>query len=350
MQVFGIVDFLVIGATLKGFPGDGSKAECNNVPEMQIIPLNDCPPEKLDPLFEEEIHHWSESVFWDYRSTLNVIKGFILGKTLPGFALMSGDNAVGYSYFVVDRPVSFIGGLYVINECAGPETYALLLERTASTITGAPNVERVETQLFEFNYRFRSLFDACGFRPRRRHFLVCDLNSALIPAIEDLGDGKPAWRFIRWQDKFIGSAAEVIYDSYQGSYDSTICWDYQSRQGCLRFVRNLIENPACGQFFGEDTLVALDSRGQLCGILLGTRISRGTAMIPQISIRRDCQGRGLGSAMLNTYLAHCREQGLARVTLSVSEGNDRAFRLYQRKGFEILKSFHAFIWDRAQVA
>jgi len=313
---------------------------------MQIISLRDCSTEKLNPLFEEEIHHWANSIYWDYRSTLNVIKGFILAKSLPGYVLLSGDDVIGYSYYVVDRPVSFIGGLYVMDEKAGPDPYAILLQRTAETVTAVPGVERVETQLFEFNYPFRSLFAACGFSALRRHFLVCDLAGALVPGSEDLGLGKPAWQFTQWQDKFIGSASEVIYDSYRGSFDSTICWDYQTRQGCLRFVRNLIENPACGRFFGEDTLVAVDAKGQVCGILLGTRIGSETAMIPQISIRRECQGRGLGSAMINTYLARCREKGLARVTLSVSEGNDRAFRLYLRKGFEILKTFHAFIWER----
>ena len=76
---------------------------------MQIIPLRDCPPEKLNPLFAEEIRHWREAVFWDYRPTLTVIKGFILGKTLPGYVLLSEESAIGYSYFVLDRPVSFIG-------------------------------------------------------------------------------------------------------------------------------------------------------------------------------------------------------------------------------------------------
>ncbi len=313
---------------------------------MQIIPLRDCPLEKLNPLFEEEVRHWTDSVFWDYRSTLNVIKGFILAKALPGYVLQSGDEVIGYSYYVVDRPVSFIGGLYVLDRKAGPDPYGILLQRAAETIIGVPGVERVETQLFEFNYQFRSLFAACSFGALRRHFLVCDLGSALVPAVGNLGMGKPAWQLTHWQDKFIGPASEVIYDSYRGSFDSTICWDYQTRQGCLRFVRNLIENPACGRFFGEDTLVAVDAKGKVCGVLLGTRIAPETAMIPQISIRRDCQGRGLGSALIDTYLAQCREKGLARVTLSVSEGNDRAFRLYLRKGFEILKTFHAFIWER----
>lgn len=68
-------------------------------------------------------------------------------------------------------------------------------------------------------------------------------------------------------------------------------------------------------------------------------------MIPQISVRRHCQGNGLGSALLKTYLAQATKRGLKHLTLSVSEANPRAYQLYQRLGFRKLKDFHAFVRD-----
>ncbi|MEJ2083023.1 MAG: hypothetical protein P8Y94_12840, partial [Acidobacteriota bacterium] len=113
------------------------------------------------------------------------------------------------------------------------------------------------------------------------------------------------WRFRQWQTKDLLPAAELVFDSYHNSIDAGLCHDYQSRQGCVRFLRNLIDSPACGRFRPEDTLVAVDHFDQVSGVLLATRTQKTTEMIPQFSVRRRYQGRGLGTIMLNCFLAQC---------------------------------------------
>lgn len=44
-------------------------------------------------------------------------------------------------------------------------------------------------------------------------------------------------------------------------------------------------------------------------------------------------GRGAGEALLQALLAHAREEGLRQLVLTVTEGNGRAQRLYERAGF-----------------
>jgi len=58
--------------------------------------------------------------------------------------------------------------------------------------------------------------------------------------------------------------------------------------------------------------------------------------IPEIglAVRDDSRGRGVGTALLDTLIAHARDQGLRGVSLSVEDGNDAAIRLYMRYGFE----------------
>jgi ribosomal protein S18 acetylase RimI-like enzyme len=309
---------------------------------MRIVPLRDRALAELEPVFDEEIRHWEGGVLWDYRATLGVVKSFIASGTLPGFVLLEGGTPIGYSYYVVDRPAAFIGNVYVRNDRAGAEAYGALIERTVSEVNSVRSVNRIEAQIFEFNWAFKPVFDCLGFQAMRRHFLVRALDESLSG---DIATG-PGFRITEWQDKFLAPAAEVVYDSYFQTYDAALCRDYQTKQGCLRFLRNLIENPACGRFQPSETLVAADRFGRLCGLLLATRTQERTGMIPQISIRRDCQGRGLGTHLLRLYLANCVGHNLARVTLSVSEANERAFRLYRRIGFEVLKSFHAFVWER----
>ena len=311
---------------------------------MQLVPLRDCPVEDLRPIFSEETQHWNDYIFWDYRPTLEILERFMTSQSLPGFVLRENDRALGYSYFVIDRPVAFIGNIYVRNDSASPESYGTLIEQTVATATAVHRVHRVETQIFEFNCTFQSIFSGCGFRILPRHFLVCPLTERPIEE-PTLPRGGP-WRFRQWQDKDLLPAAELVFDSYRNSFDARLCHDYQSRQGCVRFLRNLIDSPACGRFCPEETLIAVDSHDQVCGVLLATHTQSTTAMIPQFSVRRDCQGRGLGTTMLHCFQAQCRGQGLERITLSVSEANDRAFRLYLRSGFEVQKSFRAFIWER----
>jgi ribosomal protein S18 acetylase RimI-like enzyme len=311
---------------------------------MQLVPLRDCPVEELNPLFAEETVHWNDHIFWDYHPTLDILKRFMRARTLPGFILGNPDRVMGYSYFVVDRTVAFIGNIYVRNDSACPQTYGALIERTVGAATSVPTVQRIETQIFEFNCELDSLFSGCGFRVLPRHFLVCPLAECSVQAPPQFKGG--TWRFRRWQDKDLLPAAELVFDSYRNSFDASLCHDYQSRQGCVRFLKNLIDSPACGRFCPEDTLIAVDHFDHVSAVLLATRTQPTTAMIPQFSVRRQYQGRGLGRAMLATFLSQCRSQGLERITLSVSEANDRAFRLYLRTGFQIQKSFSAFIWER----
>jgi ribosomal protein S18 acetylase RimI-like enzyme len=316
---------------------------------MQVELLRDCSLGDLNAVFREETNYWNSQLFWDYEVTLGVIRGFVGSGCLPGFVLRAGDGSVaGYVYYVVDRPVAFIGNIFVRDQFAIPIAYEQLIDRTVSVLSRDPGINRIECQIFCFNTDLRPHFQNRGFQSMGRHFLVRPLTH--LPEPGDTGHGQMPFRITGWQDRLLSAAAEVVYDSYILSYDAALCRDYQTPQGCLRFLRNLIENPACGSFSRSDTLVALDRYGVLCGLLLATRTDSWTGMIPQLSIRREYQGRGLGSRLLTIYLNRCREAGLERVSLSVSDANGKAYRLYLRMGFELHKNFDAFVWQREQFA
>jgi ribosomal protein S18 acetylase RimI-like enzyme len=133
----------------------------------------------------------------------------------------------------------------------------------------------------------------------------------------------------KWEKRFLNPAADVIYNSYLGSPDRLLCYDYQSPEGCTRFLHNLIHHPSCGVFTPETSWIALDSDGKLCAILLTSKIGPKTGMIPQISVRYDCQGMGIGSRLLTRYF-------------------QEAHQLYLRLGFQEQKDFNAFVRDPDQ--
>jgi ribosomal protein S18 acetylase RimI-like enzyme len=312
---------------------------------MRLELLRDCPLAELTGIFQEETAYWRDQLFWDYGATLRVIRGFLASGSLPGFVLRDErGQAIGYAYYVVDRPVAFIGNIYVSNRHADPAAYDLLIDRTSLSLVCDPEIQRIECQLFTFNANLRPHFEQRGFQTMSRHFLIRPLHGVAEPHLAE--NGTSPFRVVTWQQRYLAAAADVIYDSYICSYDAGLCRDYQSREGCCRFLHNLVENPACGVFSPAETLLAVDRGGKLCGLLLATRTDPATGMIPQLSIRREYQGRGLGTHLLALYLKRCREAGLQRVSLSVSDANGRAFRLYLRMGFQRHKCFDAYVWSR----
>lgn len=316
---------------------------------MEVAPLRETSLSQLEEVFREEIETWNHQLFWDYRPALKLVKTFLAVGSMPGFALKNDKGKmVGYVYFVIDRPVAFIGGAYVLRRFSGLEAYQLLLNRSISFLMKLQIVSRIEAQLFPFNYDFVSIFREYEFRAIKRFFLSADLrsNSPSVSAPDVRSVESPRFKIVPWNHRMLISGARVVYDSHIGSPDHFICRDYQSEAGCVRLMKNLIDHPACGQFSPGETKLAVDSNGRLSGVLIASRIKPDTGMIPQLSIRRDCQGKGLGSMMMRAYLFEAKRNGLQRVTLSVSQANARARRLYENQGFRPLKMFHAYVWQR----
>jgi ribosomal protein S18 acetylase RimI-like enzyme len=310
--------------------------------DMELAPLSQVSQEKLAPLFCEEASHWRSQLFWDYRPTLRLVNKLVAARSLPGFVLKFGRDVVGYAYFVFDRPVGFIGGLYVLDSYADHANYSQLIQRLVAKMRGIDYLDRIESQVMPFNVEFAPDFVKLGFKALPRYFLSVEIGRKMqigsMQGVDEFG-------FQSWRPEFKAPAAAVIYDSYVESPDVNLCRDYQSQEGCARFLRNLIGTPACGKFSRTDTLVALSKEGEVCGVLLATEIDAGTGMIPQLSVLREYQGRGIGSGLLAEYMKGASRKGLKRVSLSVSLANSRAFDLYRRLGFKTVKEFHALIWE-----
>ena len=311
---------------------------------MQVVELSGITPHELDRIFQQEARCWERQLFWDFQPTVSLIKRYILAKSLSGWALRDESGRLsGYTYYVVNRPVGYIGTIFVRSEQAAPDVYSLLLEKALESLDSSSRLTRIESQIFAFNCDLVPLFQGLGFRVMKRHFLCLDLSP---PGQENTSPPLPAgFRITEWNDQLLLPVSDIIYKSYRGSPDQALCHDYQSRDGCARFVRNLVQHPGCGIFSRETSYLGLDPKGAVCAALLTSRIRPDTGMVPQVSVRSDCQGKGLGSHLLDRYFREARREGLLRVTLSVSEANQRACQLYSRLGFRRTKEFHAFIRD-----
>ena len=314
---------------------------------MDAVRLAEVDSEQLEDVFQQEIQCWQEELFWDYQPAVSLIRQYVSSRSLSGWAVRTDQGALsGYSYYVVNHPVGYIGNIYVRSDCATPRTYSHLLDKILHSLNSGSKIQRIESQLFAFNCDLAPLFESRGFVAVERHFLSLCLNQP--ENRQWYADEPNGFRISKWEKRFLGPAADVIYNSYQDSPDRLLCYDYQSPEGCTRFLRNLIRHPSCGIFTPETSWIALDSNHELCAVLLTSKIAPKTGMIPQISVRCDCQGMGIGSGLLKRYFQEARRSGLDQITLSVSDANQGAHQLYLRLGFQEQKAFHAFVRDTHQ--
>lgn len=88
---------------------------------------------------------------------------------------------------------------------------------------------------------------------------------------------------------------------------------------------------------GEDPAQQVLARqdGRLVGVALGKIFSDGTGWVAQLAVRRDQQGRGLGTALLAEAFARRVAAGATQLGLGVSATNAGALRLYERMGLTI---------------
>ncbi len=311
---------------------------------MQVLPLAVASPAVLEQVFAEELEDWQAQLSWDYSSAVALIKRHISCRSLPGFFLTDGSVAAGYCYYVVAPPLGYLGNVYVIHDYASQSAYELLITNALRALQAHPDVRRIESQVFGFNCDVSPIMMREHFAALRRYFMTLPLNPK--PFSDEEYAHPRGFRLLQWDRGYFLPAADTIYDSYSVSPDYEMCYDYQSREGCVRFLRNLVDNPGCGRFSPETSRIALDASGRVSGVLITSLISRGTGMIPQVSIRRESQGKGLGTALLSRYFEAAKERELTKVTLSVSAQNAKAHHLYSRLGFRETKEFYAFIWTR----
>lgn len=64
----------------------------------------------------------------------------------------------------------------------------------------------------------------------------------------------------------------------------------------------------------------------------------GELLMDGIAVRSDFRGQGIGGRMLDDIAGYARENGYGRVRLDVIDTNPGARKLYERKGFQAVKT------------
>jgi ribosomal protein S18 acetylase RimI-like enzyme len=309
---------------------------------MNIVDLRQATVRQLEPLFEEEARHWRDDLHWDYRSALNLIKRFLDARALAGCVAFENGTAAGYSFYVLEEQKGLIGGLYVSARYGQSNVSRRLLEEMLYGMRAIPHLSRIEAQLIPFSGPVDAPLREQGFRLYTRQFMLLDL--AQLPPTPTPA---ASLRLARWHDRYFEPCARLIFLSYANHVDGEINDQYRSRAGALRFLKNIILLPGCGQFIpGASFVLHEPGSEELIGAVLTSEVSPGVGHTTQICVQPGYQGHGIGRMLMLQSAEALRGMKFKELTLTVTSENHTAVRLYEKLGFRTIKSFTAGVWPR----
>ena len=310
---------------------------------MSIVDLRQTTVRQIEPLLEEEARHWRDELHWDYRGALELIKRFLEARALAGCVAFENSTAAGYSFYVLEEQKGLIGGLYVSSKFAQETLGRKLLKEMLYSMRAIPHLMRIEAQLMPFSGPVDSPLLEQGFQLYTRQFMLLDLHKGRESKA-------PSWgplRLTRWNDRYFEPCAKLIYLAYANHVDGEINDQYRSRAGALKFLKNIILLPGCGQFVpGASFVLHEPGSDDLVAAVLTSEVSSGVGHTTQICVMPGFQGHGIGRMLMETSADALRAMKFRELTLTVTSENRAAVQLYEKLGFQTIKSFTAGVWPR----
>ena len=320
--------------------------------QIEVLDLRHFSSRQLRNLLEREAEVWRDRLRWDYRSSTELLLQYLESRILHGFVALDQGRVCGYTFCVYEGHKAVIGDAFASGHrtMSDADTTRVLLEHMLEMLRYSPAVDRVESQLLLFDAgEFSGLFSGPEFSLYPRLFLECDLR-ALPHASRSLegavGALSAELEMTPWNAQDYQAAGELIYESYLGHCDASINDQYRSLHGSLRFLHNIVRFPGCGVFEADFSWMLRDKlSGALVGMVLCSRVAPDVAHVTQLCIAQAYRGRGLGRALLARSAASLLRARFAAITLTVTEANQHAVRLYERFGFVRRHRFDAMAMD-----
>jgi ribosomal protein S18 acetylase RimI-like enzyme len=316
--------------------------------QIEVLDLRHFSARQLRPLLEQEANVWRERLRWDYTGSTELLLQYLESRILHGFVALDQGRVCGYTFCVYEGHKAVIGDAFATGHrtMTDAETARVLLVHVLEMLRHSPAVDRVESQLLLFNAgEFADLFAGPEFTIYPRLFLESDLRKTIevLPATLDV---PPELELSAWTAQDYQAAGELIYTCYVGHADARINDQYRSLHGSLRFLHNIVRFPGCGVFEAKYSWMLRDRQsGSLVGMVLCSRVAPEVAHITQLCIAPAFRGRGLGRLLLSRSAEALLAAGFEAISLTVTEANDQAVRLYERSGFTLRHRFDAMALD-----
>ena len=309
---------------------------------MQIVDLRQVHSRTLDVLFQEEARHWRDELHWDYRPSIDLIRKFIDSRSLNGYLALDDGRPAGYGFYVLEDHKGLIGGLFVASDYAQSPITRDILNEMLTALRATPRLERIEAQLMPFGIEFDPAFLSKQLRLHTRQFMLLRLADAKL-SDRPLSSGL---RIEPWSDRAFESAAKLIQLSYADHVDGEINDQYRTEAGGMKFLRNIVILPGCGQFLPEASFLVRPATGdRLVGMVLTSTVQAGVGHTTQICVLPGYQGHHVGRALMEASIQALQRRRYEWLSLTVTAVNTSAVQLYEHLGFETIKKFAAGVWQ-----
>ena len=309
---------------------------------MQILDLRQVQSRSLDALFDEETRRWRDELHWDYRSSVELIRRFIDSHALGGYVAFENGHPAGYGFYVLEDHKGLIGGLFASSQYAQATITEKLLGEMMASLQVTPRLQRIEAQLMPFGTELDPKFLSKFFRLHSRQFMLLKLDEANL---EDR-PLSPGLRIEQWTDRAFESAARLIQLSYANHVDGEINDQYRSEAGGMKFLRNIVLLPGCGQFLPEASFIVRPGTGERpIGMVLTSTVAEGVGHTTQLCVMPGHQGHGVGRQLMEHSIQALRREGYEALSLTVTSINRPAVQLYEHLGFRTIKTFAAGVWQ-----
>jgi ribosomal protein S18 acetylase RimI-like enzyme len=323
--------------------------------QLEILDLRHFSARQLRLLLETEARAWQQRLRWNYQSSTELLLQYLDSRILPGFVALDRGRVCGFTFCVYEGHKAVVGDAYAVATEPAQllRITSTLLHHLLQLLRNSPGIQRIESQLLLYDAgSIAQPFLDAGFTTFPRLFMEYDLPSPPQPAIRPNGHSSnpklpPHVELIRWSSLYYQAAAELIHESYLGHIDASINDQYCSLHGSLRFLHNIVRFPGCGVFDPNESWLLNDTHtGALVGMLLCSRVADDVAHITQLCIASTHRGHGLGRLLLHQCMTHLAQSSFAAITLTVTEANLQAVKLYQNSGFGTRHRFDAMVLDR----
>ena len=331
-----------------------------SVRQLEVLDIRHFNARQLRPLLEQEAVAWEKRLRWDYKGSTELLLGYLDSHVLPGFVALDRGKVCGFTFCVYEGQKAVVGDAYAV--AAGNKTPAeitrILLSNLLELLIHTPNISRIESQLLLYDEGLNNtVFTHQGFDIYPRLFLECELKIALKGRQKGNGVGAgpgrlpavlpPNMQLRRWEQKFYQASAELIHEAYIGHIDSSINDQYRSLHGSLRFLHNIVRFPGCGVFDEAASWLLFDTNtDKLTGLVLCSKVAPRVAHITQLCVAPKVRGMGLARALMHHAMDHLASTGYEAITLTVTEANDGAVRLYEDLGFTTRHRFDAMVCEK----
>ena len=320
----------------------GYNAQTMATAAMQIADLRQIHSRALEGLFQEEIQRWRDDLYWDYRPSVELIRKFVDSRALAGYVAMESGQPAGYGFYILDDHKGLIGGLFVSSKYEQASITQKLIAEMLGALRATPHLQRIEAQLMPFGSDLDPVFLSQHFQLFTRQFMVLPIAQANVT-------GKPLSEGLRiepWSDRSFEAAARLIQLAYANHVDAEINDQYRSTPGAMKFLRNIVLLPGCGQFLPEASFVVRPlTTNQPIAMVLTSRVAEGVGHTTQLCVMPGHQGHSVGRKLMEHSISALRSRRYQSLSLTVTSINKRAAELYEHLGFRTVKSFAAGVWN-----